>query len=393
MVNYDICTKVRTHQTAAKRSPVGTAGEGLHDFFAKVVAHVGPEYELVGNKRTTLENLSGDGAGRVKATLYQMRLIILAKIDISQNITAIGVNTEATGIGGIIANKGGIVAKFDYRGDSIAIVCTHLAAHEGKKHREARNDMARQVQKSARVGEEQLDIGSQFEHIIWAGDLNYRCNFNTGPYKADMEHEQKLLEARKLVTAWAQTGDVPTQLFEQDELHGEVAEGRVFAGFTDALTECIQRGHNEATAGSKWTLPPTFKMKRHVPLEYNPQRVPSFTDRILYRSMPGREACIKLVNMKAETRASTSDHKPVYASFDISVPRGYKVRNGATRRENEAVERYSDRQVVFCFTKLEAVGLAKEGMKMEKTVNLTVFDKRLLGGATESQRTISLHQR
>ena len=32
------------------------------------------------------------------------------------------VNTKATGIGGIIANKGGITAKFDYRGDSICIV-------------------------------------------------------------------------------------------------------------------------------------------------------------------------------------------------------------------------------------------------------------------------------
>ena len=89
-----------------------------------------------------------------------------------------------------------------------------------------------------------------------------------------------------------------------DELQREVAEGRVFAGFTDALTHCFERGHNvvaNAADGAKgWTFAPTFKMKRAVAFGYNPQRVPSFTDRVLWRSAPGREQCIELDSFAPE---------------------------------------------------------------------------------------------
>ena len=35
--------------------------------------------------------------------------------------------------------------------------------------------MARLVQHGARLGVPELDLGSQFAHIFWAGDLNYRA--------------------------------------------------------------------------------------------------------------------------------------------------------------------------------------------------------------------------
>ena len=53
---------------------------------------------------------------------------------------------EATGLGHTYGNKGGLVGKFDYRGTSLAFVCSHLAAHEGRKHCDRRNSDAAEIQ-------------------------------------------------------------------------------------------------------------------------------------------------------------------------------------------------------------------------------------------------------
>ena len=90
------------------------------------------------------------------------------------HISAVELTTVATGIGGIVANKGALVAKFDYRGDTLAFVCSHLEAHEGHHHCERRNEMAAEIMRQARVGNRDADLGSQFHHVFWAGDLNYR---------------------------------------------------------------------------------------------------------------------------------------------------------------------------------------------------------------------------
>ena len=36
--------------------------------------------------------------------------------------------------------------------------------------------MARRVQEGARVGDRDVDLGNQFDHVFWAGDLNYRVD-------------------------------------------------------------------------------------------------------------------------------------------------------------------------------------------------------------------------
>jgi hypothetical protein len=38
-------------------------------------------------------------------------------------------------------------------------------------------DMAQRIQAFARLGDKALDLSSQFEHVFWAGDLNYRLSF------------------------------------------------------------------------------------------------------------------------------------------------------------------------------------------------------------------------
>ena len=158
---------------------------------------------------------------------------------------------------------------------------------------------------SLRAGSKKIDVGNQCAHVFWAGDLNYRIDLpeadGAEPGSEGYTHEDQLREVRKMI---ADLQDWLPNLRAGDELQREVAEGRVFAGFTDALTHCFERGHNvvaNAADGAKgWTFAPTFKMKRAVAFGYNPQRVPSFTDRVLWRSAPGREQCIELDSFAPE---------------------------------------------------------------------------------------------
>ena len=61
---------------------------------------------------------------------------------------------------------------------SFAFVSAHLAAH--MKYCDVRNQNFRQILKAASLGNAQLDFDSQFHHVIWLGDLNYRVNLNKG---------------------------------------------------------------------------------------------------------------------------------------------------------------------------------------------------------------------
>jgi hypothetical protein len=68
-------------------------------------------------------------------------------------------------------------------------------------------------------------------------------------------------------------------------------------------------------------FPPTFKVLRNtVNLEYQPHRVPSYCDRILWKSQPGRKLDLECEEFTSVPEILTSDHKPVRASFVIELP-------------------------------------------------------------------------
>ena len=69
------------------------------------------------------------------------------------------------------------------------------------------------------------------------------------------------------------------------------------------------------------TLPchfnPTFKVKRSAGFEYNQQRTPSYTDRILYRSAKGIQSHLKQFAYEPCVDFITSDHKPIRGAFSV----------------------------------------------------------------------------
>ncbi|KNC75503.1 hypothetical protein SARC_11974, partial [Sphaeroforma arctica JP610] len=70
---------------------------------------------------------------------------------------------------------------------------------------------------------------------------------------------------------------------------------------------------------------PTFKVLRNEPAgHYLEQRVPSFCDRILFHSAPSRRSNVAVVEYRNVPSLMTSDHKPVTATFALTIPRPIK---------------------------------------------------------------------
>jgi hypothetical protein len=102
--------------------------------------------------------------------LWQMRLSVYAPLKHiagdSQVITNTELRKSRTGIGGVIANKGGLVCRLDFAGTSLCFISAHLAAHSHKLKQ--RNDNCQEIlRETARVAENHLDAASQFDHVFW----------------------------------------------------------------------------------------------------------------------------------------------------------------------------------------------------------------------------------
>ncbi|RHZ31892.1 hypothetical protein DYB37_004593 [Aphanomyces astaci] len=107
--------------------------------------------------------------------------------------------TEATGVGNVIGNKGGVVVKLVVDQRSFCFVNCHLAAHEAQKFLERRNSDVSEILSSARVGQRGIELDHQFDHAFWMGDMNYRVNLGYTDPK-DMTKEEHWAAVHDLVT-------------------------------------------------------------------------------------------------------------------------------------------------------------------------------------------------
>lgn len=262
------------------------ASEGNRKKFSQVIESCMPaEYELV-----------------AKYHLMEIKLLIFVHDRLSSRVVKTERVAEATGIGNLVGNKGGVAVKLTIDDTTFCFICSHLAAHEGAKFLQQRNDdvieIMRNIERNKIHG---LPVMHQYNHIFWMGDLNYRLDLKRVIPAAVMWSHQK---------RWCHVTDMITdghfeKLAEFDELIHEMERGRVFAGFKEGGI----------------TFAPTFKVERGKQYSaYQSTRVPSYCDRILYHSLPFHENHIKLLKYSSVPSIETSDHKPVYAIFDMIIP-------------------------------------------------------------------------
>eukprot|EP01048_Picozoa_sp_COSAG05_P015934 COSAG05_NODE_1984_length_3746_cov_3.101430_1_plen_305_part_10 len=211
------------------------------------------------------------GAGytlMASAELGEIRLLVWARsaLAMSGQVSEVETATEATGVGGVVGNKGGVCAKLKVRGTSLCFFNTHLAAHEGTKKAAKRNSDIEEIFEGARVGPlKWMDAATQFDHCFFMGDMNYRMDLRQSD-GIERSHEKHWQDVKSKIDA----GDFD-KLLPGDQLCQELAARRVLVGFTEGPL----------------AYAPTFKVERKEGTHYVAKRIPSYTDRILWRSLPG----------------------------------------------------------------------------------------------------------
>jgi hypothetical protein len=196
-----------------------------------------------------------------------------------------------TGFQGMLGNKGCVVISFEYLSGSklrsVAIVNAHLSAHENKK--EVRNLEFHKINSL---------LGDRYDYTFFSGDLNYRVDQNKG-----------------FVDLLLLRNDVQS-LLNCDELMIEKRTGRAFVGYSEAEIQ----------------FSPTYKLVPGFFAKFDDKRIPSWTDRILYktRKMKLKDVMLHGLRLNHDLKIeclnyssipvvdNVSDHLPVFGHFLLS---------------------------------------------------------------------------
>lgn len=127
-----------------------------------------------------------------------------------------------------------------------------------------------------------------FDHVIWGGDLNFRIHGSRDIVEALLQHNRY------------------SALKDNDQLSLLLQFEKAFAGFEEGPL----------------TFHPSYKFDKHSDMydTSSKQRVPAWTDRILYSTSPS----FRLLSYASINAIKTSDHRPVYASLECDVDVGKK---------------------------------------------------------------------
>ncbi|XP_016359133.1 phosphatidylinositol 3,4,5-trisphosphate 5-phosphatase 2A-like, partial [Sinocyclocheilus anshuiensis] len=207
-------------------------------------------------------------------------------------------------------NKGAVGVSFMFNGTSFGFVNCHLTSGNEKIHRRNQNylDILRQLS----LGDKQLnsfDISLRFTHLFWFGDLNYRLDM-------DIQEILNYINRKEF-----------EPLLKVDQLNLEREKNKVFLRFTE----------------EEITYPPTYRYERGSRDTYVWQKqkatgmrtnVPSWCDRILWKSYP--ETHIMCNSYGCTDDIVTSDHSPVFGTFEVGVTSQFVSKKGLPKSSEQA---------------------------------------------------------
>uniref|UniRef100_A0A671RAV2 phosphatidylinositol-3,4,5-trisphosphate 5-phosphatase n=1 Tax=Sinocyclocheilus anshuiensis TaxID=1608454 RepID=A0A671RAV2_9TELE len=210
----------------------------------------------------------------------------------------------------VLGNKGAVGVSFMFNGTSFGFVNCHLTSGNEKIHRRNQNylDILRQLS----LGDKQLnsfDISLRFTHLFWFGDLNYRLDM-------DIQEILNYINRKEF-----------EPLLKVDQLNLEREKNKVFLRFTE----------------EEITYPPTYRYERGSRDTYVWQKqkatgmrtnVPSWCDRILWKSYP--ETHIMCNSYGCTDDIVTSDHSPVFGTFEVGVTSQFVSKKGLPKSSEQA---------------------------------------------------------
>uniref|UniRef100_A0A8C3U2J9 phosphatidylinositol-3,4,5-trisphosphate 5-phosphatase n=1 Tax=Catharus ustulatus TaxID=91951 RepID=A0A8C3U2J9_CATUS len=272
------------------------------------------EKEWLETLRQSLQEITSISFKVVRAihTLWNIRIVVLAKPEHENRISHICTANVKTGIANTLGNKGAVGVSFMFNGTSFGFVNSHLTSGSEKKHR--RNQNYTNILRFLTLGDKKLspfNITHRFTHLFWLGDLNYRV-------------EQPPTEAENIIQKIRQQ-QYP-ELLAFDQLLLERRDEKVFLQFeeeeiTFAPTYRFERGTREKYAYTK---------QKATGMKYN---LPSWCDRVLWKSYPMVHVVCQ--SYGCTTDIMTSDHSPVFATFEVGVTSQFVSKNGQSDSQGE----------------------------------------------------------
>ncbi|XP_074595624.1 inositol-3-phosphate synthase [Brevipalpus obovatus] len=216
--------------------------------------------------------------------------------------------TKATNI---VKTKGAVCISFALFGTTFLFVNCHLSAHS-HRNQERMDDYDRICRsinlprnlRPLKPKYNSTNATSRFDVVFWFGDLNFRI-------EQDYSNAIRMLTRASLTSFEA--------LLHDDQLSKALDKGDIFYGFREAAIR----------------FAPTYKYRIGTDgFDILRQRVPSYTDRILYRCK--RSDQVSCIVYDCAQRVKTSDHKPVYALMEVKIKPGrddIPLNAGAFRRD------------------------------------------------------------
>ncbi|NWR78430.1 SHIP1 phosphatase, partial [Centropus unirufus] len=264
-------------------------------------------------------------------TLWNIRIVVLAKPEHENRISHICTDNVKTGIANTLGNKGAVGVSFMFNGTSFGFVNSHLTSGSEKKHRRNQNYM--NILRFLTLGDKKLtpfNITHRFTHLFWLGDLNYRV-------------EQPPAEAENIIQKIRQQ-QYP-ELLAFDQLLIERKDQKVFLQFeeeeiTFAPTYRFERGTREKYAYTK---------QKATGMKYN---LPSWCDRVLWKSYPMVHVVCQSYGCTADIM--TSDHSPVFATFEVGVTSQFVSKN-----DSKYVDSQGEIEFLHCYATLKTKSQTK----------------------------------
>uniref|UniRef100_A0A665U4E1 phosphatidylinositol-3,4,5-trisphosphate 5-phosphatase n=1 Tax=Echeneis naucrates TaxID=173247 RepID=A0A665U4E1_ECHNA len=207
-------------------------------------------------------------------------------------------------------NKGAVGVSFMFNGTSFGFVNCHLTSGNEKIAR--RNQNYLDILRLLSLGDKQLssfDISLRFTHLFWLGDLNYRLDM-------DIQEILNYINRKEF-----------DPLLKVDQLNLEREKNKVFLRFAE----------------EEISFPPTYRYERGSRDTYVWQKqkatgmrtnVPSWCDRILWKSYP--ETHIVCNSYGCTDDIVTSDHSPVFATFEVGVTSQFVSKKGLPKSSEQA---------------------------------------------------------
>jgi len=91
-------------------------------------------------------------------------------------------------VAGLGVNKGAVAISLRAWDTSLCFVNCHLAAHQDKV--KARNAMFKSLLQGLQLSDRGMDLLTNFHHVFWMGDLNYRIDLTSDsvPTQSEFNH-------------------------------------------------------------------------------------------------------------------------------------------------------------------------------------------------------------